>query len=518
MTNQFFTHEETTKFIQKLTALVNEISEMKKITDPSKFKPEYDDMSERLLDILDTAQFNIILANEQYQELSISKYINFAAYVYNTDVTVMYGKKGYNERTKMLRAKRKESLCPECQHSLITSDGMVSCTNCGYSSDIKTSHNKTTSDASKHTYKQLDAITGVKKPPTNIVRISKYISIWLTDLSYIHAWLTKIGHVQTWLKKYDSIVSDRTSTSFFKQNIERIPDNAWDCDVYKIFTDELYNLLETAKRYSKLKSSNLEAMTKEEIIDIFKIYISKYGTSIPDQNFILKHNGKEYEIGLYLNTISLLFSPPAGSVKPELEALFGKSLTMPGLMFNFSSVYEQSDNVPKRYNLTQEYIYITHETFNVPYINIPKQDKDAIVNIIIKFNAYYKQETFKRTGKECNAPLFCCSLGCIINQLPYFNVYKDALKFLPNKDRGTASHIKSEWFKFTCMNTDIITKYNTKNNIKASEVIIEEVNTEEVPDEILAEMYKDELETSHQLYNFNDNDNEYNDNDDDDDY
>lgn len=478
MASCFYTPDEISKFINKINGLIVEIQTTKKETDPSLWKMEYDDIYEKLLDIVEMAGGNIINAHELYQNLPISKYESFSSYVYNNDINMITLRKGSNERTKMLRAKRKETNCPECSHPLTIINGAAVCQACGYTSDIKGSvpNTRSSSDSSKHTYKQLDAITGIKKPPANITKIINYISLWLTDLKYIHAWLVSNNRLQTWMKKYRQITCDSISLSFFNRVIERKPENMWECDVYKLFTDELYALLENAKRYSKIKSSNMEALSREEIINIFREYARENKNKIPDITETFKYGGVKYEIGAYVSRLGLIYSSPEDGIKNEIEKVLGRSLTFPGLMFNFNDVYGQSDNVPKRYGFGQEYIYITHATFNVPFINIPPQDKDAIIQLILKFNNYYKKESYTRTGKECNAPLFCCSLTCVLMQLPYFHRYRDALKFVPTKDKGTSSHIKSEWFKFTCNNPDIVKPYMVANN----EVVKNDVITEMV--------------------------------------
>lgn len=494
MSSCFYTTDEINKFIAKINNLIVEIDKVKAETDPSLWKGEYDNIYEKLLDIVELASGNIIMAHEQFQELPISKYETFSSYVYNNDVSLISVRKGTNERTKMLRAKRKDTSCPECSHPLVIADGVVTCQVCGYTADVKgtTQSTRSSSDSSKHTYKQLDAITGVKKPPANIAKIIKYITIWLTDLRFIYAWLVTNNRLQTWMKKYAQITDEHISISFFNRVLEHKPENMWDCDLYKLFTDELYLLLENAKRYSKLKSSNMEALSKEEIVDVFRQYVKDNRGKIPDVNETYTYNTVKYEVGVYVATLSLRFTTPEGGIKNELEKLFGRSLTMPGLMFDFNDVYEQSDNVPKRYGYGQDYIYCTHETFNVPYINIPQQDKDAIVQLILQFNNYYKEQAYKRSGKECNAPLFCCSLTCVLTQLPYFQKYRGALKFVPTKDKTTTSHIKSEWFKFTCNNPDVIKKYSVANIDEPKNLIVSEVvkTEEELPEEI---KYDDDL-------------------------
>ena len=278
-------------------------------------------------------------------------------------------------------------------------------------------------------------------------------------MHFLYAWLVSNNKLQTWIKKYTQLTDEHITLAFFDRVIEPKPENMWEYEVYKLLTDELFLLLENAKRYSKNKSSNMEALPKEDIIHIFEEYIKQHGKRIPTVTDTFNFNNEVYEIGAFVNKLSLIYAAPEGSIKNSIEKLFNQSLTMPGLMFNFNDVYEQSDNVPKRYGFGQEYIYIIHTTFNVPYINIPQQDKNAIIQLILTFNDYYKKEAYKRCGKDCNAPLFCCSLTCILTQLPYFHKYKDILKFIPTKDRGTSSHIKSEWFKFICKQPDIIKRY-----------------------------------------------------------
>lgn len=459
--------EDSCKFIAKLNSFIEEITSTKQSIDPKLWKAEYDIMYDKLIDILDMSYGDIITSMEMFYEMTISKYDSFANYIYNNDINMIKFKKGNNERTKMLRAKRKDILCPECNHPLVKTDSSLLCNSCGYVSDLKcnATNNRSSSDTNKHTNKQLDAITGTKKPPANIVKIINYVSIWLTDLKFIHAWLVSNDKLQSWMKKYHMITDEHISSSYFNKVVPQIPDNMYECDIYKLFTDELYLLLENCKRFSKAPSSNMEALSHEQIVQIFEHYIGIHGKIIPEFDAKIECNGINYEIGLFVNKLSLIYDPPEGSIKPIIDSLFGHSITTPGLMFNFNDIYEQSDNVPKRYNLTQEYIYITHETFNVPYINMTVQDKAVIVNLILQFNDFYKKESYKKCGKECNAPLFCCSLTCVLTQLPYFYKYKDTLRFIPIKDKGTSLHIKSEWFKFACQHKELITPYESITSI-----------------------------------------------------
>lgn len=468
-----FAVDDSAKFVSKINGLVTEIKTVKQsLIDKSQislWKSDYDNINEKLLDILDLAAGNVISAKSDFEQLPLSKYETFASYMYNTDISMISLKKGSNERTKMIRAKRKDISCPDCGKPLTIISGKKSCASCGYINETKaqSQSNRSSSDSSKHTTKQLDAITGTKKPPANIQSIVSHISIWLTDLKYIHAWLVANDKLKKWMHSYKDITADHITESFFMRTIDRVPSKFWDCDVFKLFTDELYTLLEMAKRYSRLTSSTMEALDNDEIKDIFREYAKQHSRKVPDVKDVITINGVSYDIGLYTAMLSLKAKPPAGSVKIELEKILGRAITIPGLMFNFTESYKQSDNVPKRYNFTQEYIYITHETFGVPYIAIDAQDKAAIAQLILSFNDYYKQSSYNTNGKECNAPLFCCSLTCVL-QMPYFKKYIDALKFVPEKDRGTASHIKMEWFKYSHAHASELAKYTKHGSMMIS--------------------------------------------------
>lgn len=522
--NVFYNDDEKSKFSMKINTLLNDMDKMKK-SQTVKWKDDYEILYEKLQDILDVIEGNLILARKQFQELSISKYDSFSNYVYNTDIEMIELRKGNNERTKTLRAKRKCNICPECKHKLHIMDNTQVCHECGYTHDLKSSvpNTRASSDNSKHTYKQLDAITGVKKPPANISKISQYISVWLTDLKFIYKWLVSNNKLNTWIQKYNYITDENINISYFNNIIERNVNNMYSYNVYKLFTDELFLLLENAKRYSKLKSSNMETLKPEEILTIFRKYIAT-NKNVPTSTIMFEYEGTEYEIGLYINSLKLKYNVPETHIKNDIEKLFNEEITLPGLMFNFNEVYDQSENVPKKYNFTQEYIFCIHETFNVPYIDITPQDKDTIVNLILNFNNFYKNETYKKTGKECNAPLFCCSLSCLITQLPYFHKYKSTLNLIPIKDKGTASHIKAQWFKFVCNNQEMFSMYNNGETqySECKQCLLGECNCQKRNENDINESNEDEKQSfvlnkfKDLQQNENDNNEDYNDEYDDD--
>lgn len=439
------------------------------------WKTEYVSLLEKLEDISDIIDGDINLAKKRFRDLEVSKFETFDAYINTVDLSLLNSKKGNNERPKMLRARRKNNnVCPTCGGKLSIQESVLTCSTCGYVAAGKgsTPNTRSSTDNNKHTMKQLDAVIGKKKPPANISKIVNHIATWLTDMHFIYDWLVNNRKLDSWMEKFFMLSHQHIDESFFSTVFERIPENKWRYDVFKLFTDEMYLLLENAKKMSKIRSSNMNMLPNDKIIEIFLAYFSDGDGEVPSVNDVYVYTEEDedgtevettYEVGLYINQLRLVYDTPKNSVKDQLEQLYGCSLTMPGLMFNFTDVYEQSANVPKKYNYQQEYMYIIHCSFNVPFANICQQDITNITDLILKFNAYYKNEMYKVKNKQCNAPLFCCTLSCIIQDLPYFNKYDYVEECIPLKDKNTLANIKSNWFKFTCDHEELIKPYLTYN-------------------------------------------------------
>lgn len=452
---------------------------------PQLWKPEYDDILIELSNIQSIIEDNSIEANNMYKQLPISKYDTFQAYVYNNDINALNVIRGSNERTKILRAKRKNKLCPQCGYQLIFNDTGGTCPNCNYmtSSKSTTVSTRQTSNNNKHIFKQLDALTGTHKAPQNITKIIDYIIIWLTDLRYIYNWLKGIDerrYIQ-WVKKYEQITDEKITDMFFNKIVEQIPERMWEYNVFKLFTDELYAMLEHATRLSNENVSNMSALNDEQIIKIFSSYVEKFHRlPAPDETF--KYENHVYEIGTFISELSLLYQTPKDHIKSKLENLINYNLTLPGLMFNYKQVYKKSENPPKKYCYQQEYCWIINRTFHTQFIDMSNQDKNAIADIIIKFNEYYKEQTFSIADKSCNSPLYCCTIGCVLN-LPYFKKYAQALKFVPVKDKGTTNHIKKQFFNFEISHQELLAPYMTsEDGIMAEKIIPNILYNEEEQD------------------------------------
>jgi len=474
-------------FRDKINGLITQIDEFES-KNPTLWKQEYDFIRMDLEEVLSINEGNYQEAEDKYNKIIISKHESFDNYVRQENHTMENKLRGNNIRVKLSRAKRKFKKCPMCNSNLDARDATYVCKKCDYTTDIKPTKTKTNVRSNDNIYihKQLANMTGLKKPPANISKIIPYISIWLTEMKYIHEWLTfkdkyTEGYYLDWKKKLVKTaginrsiivdtINDELSTAIiddgrtvFTNNdgltmftgfssivIERTEDNMFNCEIFKVFTDELYKMLEYAKNCSKVDVSNMYSLDDKVIIEIFANYIKKFPGKVPglDESF------NDYEVGHYINELSLTIDK--SFVKDELEKLFKCSLTIPGLMFNFKDVYAVNENVPQCYNYIQEFPYIIHETFKVPYATIPPRVKEQMVELISLFNNYHKNTN---DGKSSNSPLLCCTLENILD-FPYFNEYKSAImKFLQRKDKNTISIIKARFFQFTNDNIEYLKQF-----------------------------------------------------------
>ena len=488
MTDRYFNSDRVIAFSRQIQTFISDMREFKE-KHADLWKPYYDEMVDELYEIDATIEDNPIEANNSFQSLPISKYENFQTYVYNNDIAATQTIKGTNERTKTLRAKRKNNDCPVCGHPLQLSDAGSICSNCGYIGNTKSTipNTRQTSNNNKHIFKQLDALTGTHKAPQNISKIIDYISIWLTDLRYIFNWLNASGpkRYNQWVKKYQQLTDETINPSWFNRKIERKPEFMLPYNIYKLFTDELYAMLEDATRFSNENISNLTNEPDDFIIEVFTKFATQY-KRLPTITETIEHNGKVWEIGLFINNISLLYETEDDHIKVKLEKLIGFSLTLPGLMFNYKQVYKKSENPPKKYCYQQEYCWITNRTFHTTFVDINKQDKEAIANLIIKFNDYYKEQAYSASDKTCNSPLYCCTIICVIN-LPYFQKYKRVLNFIPVKDKSTAAHIRKRFFDFEISHPELFEPYK-KANVEVEQTnittTVHEAEEVELPEEI----------------------------------
>ena len=412
------------------------------------------------------------MADKKYKEIPATKFDIFHSYVFSTDMNAVGKIKSSVEKTKTLRARRKGKLCPTCSTPMNHTGRNANCPNCGYVVDAKlnTVCIRVSPTESKHILKQLELASGVRKASESIKNIIDPLIIWLTDLRYIYNWLISkndtIGYY-VWIEKY-KVATDEKITDpykFFCRIIPRDPNHRWDYPVFKLLTDEFYDMIGIAHRYNTERSSNMEILDDEDIEDIFRDYIkddpSRLGKIPP-----ITEVYNECEIGYYMTKLSLIFDVDDNHIKRKVERILGlkkNQSTLPGLCFNYSAAYSKCANVPEKFNYQQEYAFIIHTVFHVEYIKLTERDKDAILDLAMKFNGYYKQEMTKVTGNTANSPLYCCTLLSIY-KLKYFEKYIDAIGFLPIKDKTTTNHILAKWHTFTTKHPELVEQFERVND------------------------------------------------------
>jgi len=441
-------------FEEKINDLIAQINEFKQKNDHL-WRDEYEFILMDLEEVLEINISNYSEAESKFNKIVLSKYDCFDNYVKQNDQSVMNKIRGTNIRVKLSRAKRKQKMCPMCNAEVFIKDNTYVCKKCDYVTDVKTTKNKSVVRTNDNIYihKQLSGMMGIKKPPSNMVKIIKYLAAWLTEMKYIDAWLkfkTDIlkdmkgeeNHYEAWCIKYFKASGIEVDADFASISVPQEEKYRMTCEIFKVFSDEFYKMLEYAKSCSKINISNMYMFDEDKIIDIITRYIKVKGKVKPN----LDETFEDYDVGHYINELSLIHTvPDENHIKIKLEKLFGFSLTIPGLMFNFNELYTINENIPQCYNYMQEFPYIIHETFKVPYVTFPSQTKELIVELISKFNTFHKSTE----SNTSNAPLLCVTLSNILD-LPYFNEYKDqVMKFLPVKDKNTVGYIKTKWFMFS---------------------------------------------------------------------
>lgn len=416
-------------------------------------------------------------AQELYETLPIAKHDSFNSFVFNIDIAASKVISGNNRRTKDTRAKRKKpTSCPHCGKSFI-GEGLNKC-ECvkedKYSTRLTT---HSASDSGKHVRKQLETIIGTKQSPKAISDLIPHISTWLTNLRYIRDWLIYSDTMENWCRSYYMLTSIEIDKSFFDRIIPSEKEYAWPCNIFKLFVNPLFKMLEHAKRISELPVSNMLSYNEEKILEIIDKYIEVNGKRIPEETEEFYVNDIRYEIGTYISRLSLTPHVSPDHIKNIISNKFDKSIALPGLMFNFESIYtNKSSQPPRKHNFLPEYVHIVHDAFHVPYPVIDAIDKKVIEQIIIKFNEFYRlNRTDGVPGKGRNSPMFSCVLRLILDLAPY-RKYRDSISCLiPVKDQQTYDRIQNIWIDFL---------YDKKQELIDLNVIGVTPTTPEIPSDI----------------------------------
>ncbi len=454
-----------------------------------KFKDEYstagvwNESYDLMLETLERAQniceFNYMEAKKMTDDMVCFKYETFQQYVYNN--TKGTNVKGSNARTKMLRQNRSTS-CPLCKIECVNDDGILKCPNCRHEiTREKTSQiTNSISNNEKHIIKQMEKIRGIDKLPQAINKIQPFIKLWLTDMKYLKKYLIYTNSLYKFIINYNEIATDTIGEEYFAKVIPDVPENKHEYEIYLLLMSKFYSMTETCVSMSNI-TSNMSQLNDDQVLKVINDWYSSIGRPvIPSYNYVndseLEHvccdvTGKttksiKYEIGNYFMMLGLIAEYDTYHVKTKIATALNIEpdvLTLPGLMFNFKDYFSLKDKVPQSYNYSENYNSISHYTFKTEYQSIPATDINKMIEIILRFNNYYKINSQRNSMTKSNSPLFVCTFKLIIMGLSYFNKYIDALSAISDKrtTSTTKDIIGKQWLQFLIDNPDINKTYNS---------------------------------------------------------
>lgn len=487
-------------FVKKLTEYIESIDKYKSIykNEMSKYwKPAYAKIEKELKGLLDLCEYNWLDAKKKYEGYKCIHYENFSQYVFNTDLKNMKHIKGNSVRSKTLRRKRSNK-CPKCNKECETTadPNVLKCSICGY--EIMKDKSGTPDNMinnEKYMRKQLDKLIGLTKLPNSIVKILPYLTIWLTEWKHIRDWLLYSRRYDDFIDHYTKRTNKYLTFDGFDTVIERTENNKMNFTVYELFIEEFYKLTEVCQTTSRKQTTIL--LEDSEILQMIEQYLKiikkkKFSSVIdlPDENYIIEYNGRKYSLGIYLNKLSLLVNYDEHHIKSKIVNQFcsgGKDcLIFPGLLFNFDEIFGLKDNIPRSFNYSENYNKIMNEVFYSKFTNIPKYDIDKIIDILLRYNDYYKKNV-KKIGKKketkTNSPLFVCTIKCIVSDLSYFNKYVDILEQTPHRitESTTKNEIDRLWHKFITAeeNRGLLESYDNAESINDKQEANEEKETNE---------------------------------------
>ena len=441
--------------------------ELIKYKNPKYWNESYDEIIMELKEIADISRINGNDSINLFNNLSISKFKTFGDYIKSVDIKA--SKAHFNIHHKV---EKKKLICRHCGSNrvyLSKEEGLYVCKNCNCEIQNKVNTQllaKETVDTSKHIVKQLNTLIGKVNTPLSLNKILPYLKKWFLDRTYIKNFLIYVNQLDSWIAKYNKFSPIPLEDNYFEIKVKPEPDSLTTYQIFKLYTDTFYSMTQLIKNYT-LFVNNMSSLEEDKIFEICQDYYKKH-KKVPKENEIYVYKESKYEIGKYI--ISMLITDPHSETefKQKLNKIFETNLVLPGLMFDFKKIYS-SENIPKKFTYQQNYIFIIHYVYQIPYCNILESDKQIICDIMMSFNNYVKDIKTKQSGKNHNSCLWQISLLYVF-ELPWFRCYKSLIKILPVKLNNTTSNIGELWVKFKITHYKELSKYSNtiRNTIQES--------------------------------------------------
>lgn len=455
-----------TEFINKLIQLKLEgvkLRDNKHIH--SVWTEEEDHILEQLDNLINFAKSTSasIAEDEFNDECPLARFPTFLSYLSSrsseNNLELMRCMNMSTAKTKFNRTTSKIDKCKVCGWSAHIDGSRMVCDNpaCGNSEEIKTKASKLKVDSMKHTRNKIEMLIGLKDPPKKIIELFPLAKVWLTDLRYLYDWLKyqetfKIMKnrmtFDKWIATFRSVYEPRKIDGHLSRQWQmKIPETAeyaWTFNEYKLLIAEFHAMITECDRLAmpQYTLNNLPG-DEDKIVEIFQAYYEAEG-DLPDPGKDFVYEDVNYRVGNYINDLALTHEE--SEIKHRLEEIFKKEIKIPGLMTNFK---ELSVKKIERHALTEGCSYIVHRAFHVPYVMIPSDDIEKMLDIIINFDAFVKElsKNNNNDNKKKNSKLYVCKLRCILT-LPYFYKYASISDYMTTKSTNTEAQITSKWDLF----------------------------------------------------------------------
>lgn len=310
--------------------------------DPPEYLPDFLTLRDEIENIISYIDENEEDAIENYRKLDCSRYPDFKTYLMTKKTKK---RKKIVETSKILRTKKKITVCPQCQSKLKIINGDFCCENCQYEvpKQYSAPSTKINTNNTKHITKQIDLLCGQKKLPNIIQKIYPFITIWLTEHIYLKKWLIYTHNIQKFLLEYYQITGNYIDLTFFDIVREKIPENKFNFMVYKLFMDEFHDMLETCMKLLRSGASNMNRLENNEKLKIIFEYLKRLSESIktelaktdknkktllremfkiPSGNDVIEIGENVYEIGKFFDAMKIEPFYHDKTLKEKIFSLF----------------------------------------------------------------------------------------------------------------------------------------------------------------------------------------------------
>lgn len=500
------------EFIDKISNQLNECLALKNSVN-KKWNTRCERVLTDLTSVLNKAKINVMLARKAYASLDISKQSKstseYLRMIMGSDMIIVDARikrntklnSNYNikkcQKTEMLKETDNDQNYDleffEDDHDTYKKlEEIVEKINNGETLVIT---------SKKHIEKKFKSITCTDKITPCLYPLFNLVVEWCTHPEYLHDWMNHYIIATTSLEKYQNVENPYYSwvedynKEIEKMNlpminritdikIERDQNHYYGPHVFKLFTNEFYNLTAMISGLLKLYRSStiLKIQSTEKVLDIISTYchnardnrgkarivntimngktIVRKGSSkikneysitwaddllttnldnvvrLPNVTEVITINGIVYDIGVFIHGLRC---QPTTPLKEKIEEMFGQKLRIHGNIIPVE-IFNQLNTIPSSFQYGQHRYNFLTSIFRIKIPPVHPNDFEIMCEIIWNFNVFYiKYLTHRR-----NSPIMELVLINILT-LDRFKKYRGLITLMPHKDSPKYNTIKTVW-------------------------------------------------------------------------